>query len=92
MPRWLKRQWNDHGEWSIADLRMGYRICAYNHGIHEGVHLHDLATGAVLQDVPVATLAEAEAVVRRYHAEHDRFDPDAFREVVRRWRSESRRR
>lgn len=84
MERWLRVTDNGHGEWSILDLERGYRICSFNHSTHGGVHLHH---GAASRRVAITRLADALAVVRRYAAEHEAFDPDRFETVVKTWNS-----
>lgn len=92
MPRWLRRTENDHGEWSVTDLRRGYRICRYNHGSHEGVHVHHpIDADPVLAVGPEAipSAAAAEHLARRYADEHEVLEADTFQEVVDAWRSGS---
>lgn len=94
MPRWLRRRdAGKGGEWSVADLQRGYRLCAYNHDEHGGPHIHIQGKGGKDQVEPtdIATSGEAEAVIRAYAEELDHFDLKRFRERVRTWRSASNR-
>ena len=85
----LRRQETSRGEWSVLDTLRGYRICRYNHLHHEGTHVHHPENDPPLATVDLATPAEAEIVMRRYHEEHDTFDLGKMQEVIERWRSES---
>lgn len=89
MPRWLERVENRFGDWSFTDLRLDYRVCAYNHGAHGGVHVHHPIHGDPVGTVPLEDPWEAERVVRRYAVGGDAFTLDAFVEVIERWRSGS---
>lgn len=70
----------------MADLDLGYRVCAYNREDHGGVHVHHPLDGPAIGRVAVDGPGEAEALVRRYRARHEVFDLDAFRQVVHAWR------
>lgn len=61
LPRRFVRQANALGEWSVADLDFGYRICAFNAEAHGGVHLHG-PEGRIRP----ATADEAERIVKVY--------------------------
>lgn len=87
LPAWLVRHANEHGEWCITDLRRTTRVCAYNHEAHGGTHVH--ARGRRTIPVDIATAEEAERIVRAYAADHDAYEPGAFRKEVERWRSAS---
>lgn len=90
MSRWLRVQANPHGEWSVTDLRRAYRICAYNHGTHGGVHIHVPEGGPIRMSIAIDSPREAMDVVVRYAEHHDEFDAEAFRKEVKRWKSESK--
>lgn len=73
----------------MLDPLRGYRICRYNHGHHEGTHVHHPENDPPLATLDLATPQEAETVMRRYHEKHDAFDLDHLQEVIETWRSES---
>lgn len=85
MERWLRITDNGGGEWSVVDIRRNYRLCSFNDAYHGGTHLHE---GKRVERVPIASLDDAKRIVRRYARSHERFDMDAFKEVMRRWNSE----
>lgn len=89
MPRWLERVENRVGEWSVTDLRLDYRVCAYNREAHGGVHVHHPIHGEPVGTVPLRDPWAAERVVRAFAAGHDAFALDAFAEVIEEWRSGS---
>lgn len=78
---------NDAGEWSVADLDFGYRVCAFNPAHYGGVHVHTPSGETRPVDVP--SPKAAERIVKRYAERVDRgFDWRRFLEEVKRWRSE----
>lgn len=76
---------NDHGEWSVSDPIRRYRLCAYNHGPHGGVHVHHRGVTSPVEDVPSKSVALR--IVTSYP--YETFELDAFKEHVRTWRSSS---
>lgn len=87
LARRFVRHENSVGEWSLADLDFGYRVCAFNPAAHRGVHVHG-PEGAI-QPIDIRTPMEAERIVKAYSRAHPRgFDWATFRRFVKRWRSE----
>lgn len=88
---WLQRRENARGEWTVVDLRLGYRVCAYNHRLHGGTHVHsDLSEGEVFP-VEIPDRRQAEALMLHYGLVTNRFDRRRFEEVLGTWRFESNR-
>jgi hypothetical protein len=73
----------------VLDPRRGYRICRYHHAKHGGTHVHYPETAAPMAIVELSKPQEAEAIMLRYHAEHDAFDFEKLQEVIEKWRSAS---
>lgn len=71
-------------------MRLDYRVCAYNHTSHGGVHVHVPYDGPVVATVSIRDLAEAILAVRGYMDHHDTFDIEVFRKEVEGRSSKSR--
>ena len=89
MPRWLRRETNATGEWTVVDLQRGYRICAYHVHHHGGVHIHVPENGPVVATVDIPDARQAERIVRAYARNHRSFHLASFLKEVTRWRSAS---
>lgn len=89
MRRWIIRQENAVGEWTVIDMQNGYRICAFNEEAHGGVHVHFPLRGPALKTVDVPDPRAAEAIMTRYAKTHDGFSMASFLAEVKRWRSAS---
>lgn len=78
---------NEAGEWTVADLVLDYRVCAFNVDQHGGAHIHhplDEPAGPVVR---IASTVEARAIITDYARRAARYDPTRFQEVVKAWRS-----
>jgi len=71
----------------VIDLRRDYRICQYNHGVHEGTHFHHPLDGPVGARIDIDSEADAFRLVRAYAQEHDVFGIEEFLEEIRQWKS-----
>jgi hypothetical protein len=67
-----------------------YRQCRYNHHDHSGTHIHAPLDGPAIAHLDVQSEDEAAQLMETYAASHDAFEPEAFEEVVRAWKSASR--
>lgn len=85
----LRRQENDHGAWSVFDPALDYRICHYNHGHHEGAHIHHPSDAEAGPSIAIDSAGEAEAVMQRYRKSHGSFSLSGLNKEVDAWRSES---
>lgn len=85
----LRRQENAGGEWSVLDPSLDYRICRYNHQHHHGTHLHSPSDAGAGPSLNVGSAAEADAIMRRYHANHGTFTLENLKQEVKTWKSES---
>lgn len=85
----LRRQENPGGEWSVLDPRLDYRIYCYNHEHHRGTHVHHPSEGQAGAILDLGSAAEADAVMRRYHAKYDSFKLDNLKQEVKTWKSGS---
>lgn len=78
-----------HGEWSVLDMVLGYRICNFHDARHGSVHVHETPTGPAAARLPDIGRLRAESLMRRYARKHARFDVELLRKEVRVWRSSS---
>lgn len=76
----------------MVDLLRDYRICAYHPEDHGGVHLHHPLETKETRPVDIRSPSEAEAIMTAYAETMTWFDPRRFEEVMRRWRSGSKKR